>query len=85
MAIVVYALCTITSIVCATVLLRSYRGGKSRLLLWCSLCFIGFALNNIFLFLDLAVIESIDFSTVRTLTAFLGISILLFGLIWETV
>lgn len=85
MAIVVYALCAMTSIVCASVLLRSYRRGRNRLLLWSSLCFICLALNNILLFLDLVVIESIDFSIPRILTALAALSIMLFGLIWETV
>ena len=80
----VYALCTVTSVVCAVLLLRGYRRSRLRLLFWAGLCFVGFALNNILLFIDLIVFPTqIDLSIVRTVPAVIGVLLLLYGLIWE--
>ncbi len=84
MAEVVYALCAITSILCATLLLRSYGRTHTRLLLWSGLCFVGLALNNVLLFVDLAVITDVDLSELRDLSGFAGVALLVFGLVWET-
>ena len=80
----VYVLCALTSVVCAGLLIRAYRATRVRLLLWGSLCFSGLALNNILLFVDLAVVPSVDLSLWRSGTALVAMSILLFGLIWES-
>jgi hypothetical protein len=84
MAEIVYALCALTSIACAFLLLRSYGRTRSRLLLWSGLCFIGLALNNVLLFMDLVVVTGIDLSAGRDLTAFGGTAVLAFGLLWES-
>jgi drug/metabolite transporter superfamily protein YnfA len=84
MAEIVYALCAMTSIVCASLLLRSYRRTQSRLLLWSGICFIGLALNNVLLFTDLVVVTEVDLSAGRDLTAFGGISVLALGLLWDS-
>ena len=81
----VYLLCAATSATCAILLLRGYRRQRSRLLLWSSLCFVLLALNNILLFIDLIVVPtSLDLSLWRGATALAGVSVLLFGLIWES-
>jgi Family of unknown function (DUF5985) len=80
----VYLLCAGTSIACAALLLRGYRRQRTRLLLWSSLCFVCLAINNILLFLDLIVVPATDLSMWRAVTALLGVSLLLFGLIWES-
>ena len=80
---VVYALCALTSIVCALLLLRGYLRSRFRLLLWSGLCFVGLAINNILLFVDLRVLPQIDLSLLRTIPAVIGAAILAFGLIWE--
>ena len=49
----VYALCALTSLVCAWLLLRAYQRQRTRLLLWSSVSFAGLALNNVLLFIDL--------------------------------
>ena len=59
MAETVYVLCALTSILCAALLFRAYRGNRSRLLLWSTLCFVGLALNNVFLFVDIVVVPDI--------------------------
>jgi hypothetical protein len=80
----VYLLCAATSATCAVLLLRGYRRQRTRLLLWSSLCFVLLALNNALLFIDLIVAPSVDLSLWRGATALAGVSVLLFGLIWES-
>jgi hypothetical protein len=84
MAEVVYALCALASLMCVALLGRSWLENRSPLLLWCLLCFVGFALNNILLFVDKVVITDVDLSYWRTLPAALGVAALVFGLVWET-
>ena len=81
---VVYALCALTSIACAWLLLRGYARTRVRLLLWSGLCFTGLALNNILLFIDVRVLPDVDLSIVRTIPAVIGVLLLVFGLVWET-
>ena len=47
MAEAVYLLCAVTSLVCAGLLVRSYRRSRMKLILWTSLCFMGLAINNV--------------------------------------
>lgn len=82
---VVYLLCAIMSVVCAYLLFRGYQDGKTRLLLWSSLCFGFLAITNITLVVDLVIFPQLDFSGViwRNLTGAIAGCLLLFGLIWE--
>ncbi|HEY4596605.1 MAG TPA: DUF5985 family protein [Thermoanaerobaculia bacterium] len=84
MASVVYALCALTSILCAVLLWRAYRASRARLLLWSSLSFIGLACNNLLLFVDLVVVPSVDLSLYRSLLAAISVMVLLLGLIWDS-
>lgn len=84
MATLVYALCAITSLACAVLLLRAYAANRVRLLLWSGLCFTGLALNNILLFIDMRVVPEVDLSTWRTLPALVGASLLIYGLVWDS-
>jgi hypothetical protein len=84
MATLVYALCALTSLACAVLLLRGYFATRARLLLWSGLCFTGLALNNILLLIDKRVVPSMDLSLWRSLPAVAGIALLLYGLVWET-
>lgn len=81
---VVYILCAATSSLCAVLLFRGYRRSGVRLLFWSALCFIGLALNNVMLIVDLRVVPGIDLSTWRMVPAVAGAALLLYGLIWET-
>ena len=83
-AAVAYALCALTSILCAGLLIRSYLADRLRLLLWAALCFSGLAVNNVLLLLDRAVFPDVDLSLLRDGSGFVAVSILLFGLIWES-
>ena len=83
MAVAVYILCAITSLACAALLVRSYRRQPTRLLMWSTLCFVGLAINNLLMFVDLVVVPSIDLSLARSGTAFVAVLLLLLGLLWE--
>ncbi|MEP7247011.1 MAG: DUF5985 family protein [Gammaproteobacteria bacterium] len=83
MAEFVYTLCALTSIVCAWLLFRGYRQHRTTLLFWSALCFIGLALNNALLLVDLYLFPAIDLFALRTLTALVAVAVMLYGLIWE--
>ncbi len=84
MAEVVYVLGALTSLACAILLLRAYAGNKQPLLLWSGLCFIGLALSNALIFVDLVIFPKIDLYLLRLVTAVLAMAMLLYGLIWES-
>jgi hypothetical protein len=85
MAVAVYLLCMLTSAFCALLLLREYRRSRARLLLWSSLSFVGWAINNAMLFMDLVLFGNlVDLSLARAATALVAISLLLYGLVWDT-
>ncbi len=79
----VYVLCMLTSLFCAVLLLRSYRAQHSRLLLWSTLCFVGLAISNALLVLDLVVFTDIDLRPLRASVGLLSGLALVVGLIWE--
>lgn len=85
----VYILCAVTSLASAFLLLRGYRRSGARFLMWSSLCFIGLAVNNVLLFVDLVVLPNVegfigvDFAVWRTTAALIGLCLLLYGLIWD--
>lgn len=83
MAEVVYILCAATSILCSVLLWRSYRASRAKLLFWSSLCFIGLALNNVLLILDLYVVST-DLFYIRTYIALGAMVMLIYGLIWSS-
>lgn len=84
MAETVYLLCALTSIACAALLFRGFRSTRTRLLFWSSLCFTGFAISNILLFVDLALLHDADLSLWRSCASLAGILVLLFGFVWES-
>lgn len=80
----VYFLCFLASACCSWLLVRSYLNSRTKLLLWSATCFVLLALNNLFLFIDLAVLPTvIDLSILRALLALSAVSALLYGFIWE--
>jgi hypothetical protein len=62
----IYLLCALTSLSAAGLLLRYYRRRRSRLLLWSSIAFGGLALNNVFVYVDLALLPGTDLSLPRS-------------------
>ena len=83
MAEAVYILCAATSAACAVLLLRAYARSRARFLLWSGVCFAFLALNNVVLYLDLAVFPEVDLRVVRHGTALAGLVLLLWGLVWD--
>lgn len=79
----IYTLCTMTSLLCAVLLLRSYSKSKHRLLFWAGICFVGITLNNILLVADKLIFPSVDLLTVRLLVALIALVFLLYGLIFD--
>jgi Family of unknown function (DUF5985) len=84
MAILIYILCAATSGLCAVLLLRGYAKSGARLLFWSGLCFIGLTLNNVLLIVDVRLVPAVDLSLWRTIPALIGVSLLVYGLVWET-
>ena len=81
---VVYVLCALTSVAAAALLARGYVRTRTRLLLWSSLCFAGFAISNLLLVLDLTLFpETIELLIVRQIPSLIGLALLLYGLIWD--
>ncbi len=83
MSVVVYAFCALTAMLCAGLLLRSYRSGGYRLLLWSGLCFVGLTISNMLLVLD-KVTPWIDLSLWRSGAGLIAMGVLLYGLIFDT-
>lgn len=82
-AAMVYSLCALTSMLVGGLLFYNYRRTRVRFLLWSTLCFAGFGLNNLILFVDMVVFPQGDLSVIRTIPATAGICLLLYGFIWD--
>ena len=84
MSAVIYLLCTLTCLVAATLLLRAWQRSRLGMLFWSGLCFIFLGLSNFLLVLDRIILPNMDISSPRYLSAFLGLLLLLYGLIMES-
>ncbi len=80
----VYMFCFITCAICAGLLVRSWLRRRTRLLLWIAISFTLLAVNNFFLFADTTLFPTVDLSQYRTISAIAAVSVLIFGLIWES-
>jgi hypothetical protein len=81
-ALVVYSLCALTSAAVAFLLLRGWKRTGAPLLFWSGLCFVGFFLNNALLVVDQRWYQ--DLSVWRSLPTLVGVSLLLYGLVWRS-
>ena len=79
----VYLLCLATSLGCAALLVRSYAGNRTRLLLWTAVCFGFLALNNLLVVIDILLLPQADLLPFRHAAALAAVSVLLFAFIWE--
>jgi hypothetical protein len=79
---IVYALCALTSLLCAGLLLRAYVASRARVLWWSGLCFCGLTVANVFLILDKVVFPDIDFQPWRLGMTLLALLLLLYGLLY---
>jgi uncharacterized membrane protein YdjX (TVP38/TMEM64 family) len=80
---IIYTLCFLTSSACAFLLARSFARTGMRLLLWSALCFLFLGLNNLVVIIDLLLVPQADFQLIRVALSLIGVSLLLFGLVWE--
>lgn len=80
----VYLLCALTSAACAALLFRGHRRQGLRLLLWMALCFVGLALSNVLLCVDLLVLPEIDLGAWRAGVALAALIVLVIGLVWDS-
>ena len=81
MAQIIYALCAVTSILCALLLLRTWAQTRARLLFWSGLCFVGLAATNVMLVLDAVVYHESDLVTPRLWVSLGALLLMLYGLI----
>jgi hypothetical protein len=79
----VYILCTITSLASSLLLFRAMGRNASRLLFWSALCFLGMAINNLMLYVDLMVGPSMDLSLMEDGVSVVSSLLLAYGLIWD--
>ncbi len=82
-AALVYTLCLLTSAIVAWLLVRGYMRTRTNVLLWSAACFVMLAANNLFLVLDLLIFPDIFFTPMRTVAALLGVSMLIYGFVFE--
>jgi hypothetical protein len=80
----VYLFCALVSIGCAVLLLRSYFQSRTKLVFWGCAFFVCFALSNIVLFIDLAILPpAYDLSPYRDGLTLVGVIAMVFGLVKE--
>lgn len=84
MAFTVYLLCSISSAVCAILLLRTYRDSRARFLLFGTIAFTGIAIANALLLVDLGVLPNVDLFVYRQLVTLVSVIALIWGFVWET-
>ncbi len=82
---IVYALCAVTSATCAFLLLRGFLNTRMKLLLWSTLCFLCLTLANFLIYVDIVIFPEVDLLTLRNSISFAGFSVLIYGMIKETV
>jgi hypothetical protein len=78
----IYLLCALTSLATAILLLRTYIARRTPLLLWSCIGFIGLAVNNVLVFVDLVLFKGVDLSFPRALAGAIGMLLMLYGFIW---
>ncbi len=80
----IYVLTCLTTLLCATLLLRGYARTRRRLLLWSGLCFVGLTLTHLIMIVDLLVLPKTDLFTFRLGSTAVAMCLLLYGLVWES-
>lgn len=78
---VIYLLCAATSLLAAALLIRQYRTRPTALLFWSSIAFAGLGLNNVMLYVDLALLPATNLALARTLTGTVAVLALVYGLV----
>lgn len=84
MALTVYLLSALASLVCALLLARGYRANRMPLLFWGAVCFSVLVATNSLLFIDLVMFPQIDLAAWRSGLTLCALSLLLYGLIFQS-
>jgi hypothetical protein len=79
-----YVLCFLTAFACATLLTRAYRTSHLRLLFWSALCFWGLSVTNALAFVDMIIVPQRDLYGFRLAAGLVSVSVLLYGMVWES-
>ena len=79
----VYTSCAVTASVTATMLLRAWRNTGTAMLFWSGLCFVGLAVSNVVVLVDLLLVPQLDLRWLRSATGLLAVSLLIYGLLLE--
>jgi len=79
----VYIVGALVTLICGILLLRGYVRTRTKLLLWSGICFLGLALCNGLVFVDLVMLPETDLYIARLATAAVSMMILLYGLVFE--
>lgn len=82
-AITVYSLCLMTSLLCAGLLIRSFRRTREPLLFWSALCFSFLAANNLAVVADILIFVQQNLTPLRDFFSIAAITVLLWGFIWR--
>ena len=81
----IYLLCAATSLVAAGLLIRQYRASRTPLLFWSSVAFLGLAVNNVLVYVDLGLLPTeMDLAFPRTLAGAIAMVVLVYGLVQDT-
>jgi hypothetical protein len=80
----IYLLCAATSLLAAALLIRQYRARRTPLLFWSSVSFLGLAVNNVLVYVDLGLLPAVDLAIPRTLVGAIAMALLVYGLVQET-
>lgn len=75
---------TLILLLCCVLLARGFLHSRSRMLLWSALCFAGLTAANGLIFVDLYLIDSIDFHIARLGLTVGALAVLVFGFIWDS-
>lgn len=79
----VYLLSLLTSLCCTALLWRGYSRSGRTLLMCSAICFVFFSLNNALLFIGAVLLPGLDVRLLRAATSLVGVTVLLYGFIWE--
>jgi hypothetical protein len=80
----VYILCAVTCLLCAILLFRGYARTGVRLLFWSGLCFVWLMLDNVMVYVDLHVVREVSLAVWGKIPGLIAISLLLYGLVWDS-
>ena len=65
-------MCVATSLLCAYLLARAYRRGRTKLLIWSAACFALLAVNNLVVAADVLLLPTIDLNLLRLASSLAG-------------